>query len=67
MQLHERTMKVQGAGIELSGHVWDTIKKHDLTYGEITSLLSQEIIKVAKYQIRTERHPNNPSKRGDEA
>jgi hypothetical protein len=38
---------------------------HDLTYGEWFSVLGGEIAGLAKYLIRTERHPNDPDKGGD--
>lgn len=41
--------------------------EHALTYGEWFSLLGNAITDLAKYQIRTERHPGNPDKKGDEA
>lgn len=40
---------------------------HKLTYGEWFSILGGEIAGLAKYLIRTERHPNDPDKGGDEA
>jgi hypothetical protein len=38
---------------------------HQLTYGEWMSILGNEITGYAKYCIRAERHPNDPSKPGD--
>lgn len=40
---------------------------HTLTYGEWFSILGGEIANLAKYLIRSERHPEDPDKRGDEA
>lgn len=41
--------------------------KHGLTYGELFSILGAHIALLAKYLIRVERHPDDPTKRGDEA
>ncbi len=40
---------------------------HTLTYGEWFSLLGNAIADLARYQIRAERHPDDPDKKGDEA
>lgn len=67
MKLHERTLPVQNAGIELSGWLLEWVQRHDLTFGETIKLLSLEIEKHARFLIRSERHPDNPEKKGDEA
>ena len=45
----------------------DLEQEHELTYGEVFSLLGHAIGNLAKYQIRSERHPDDPDKKGDEA
>jgi hypothetical protein len=67
MRLHERTMLVQGARCEFTRMTLDWIEKHGLTYGEVASVLGEEICILAKMMIRHERHPDDPDKRGDEA
>ena len=67
LKLHPRTTIVEKADSELSRLLLDLVKKHDLTYGEIFALISRQISEYAKYQIRTERHPDDPEKKGDEA
>jgi hypothetical protein len=42
------------------------MQKYELTYAEIFSLLGEQVSRTSMYAIRTERHPNNPDKRGDE-
>ena len=67
LKIHPRTMIVQKADSELARFLLDLAKKHDLTYGEIFALIGRQISEYAKYQIRTERHPDDPEKKGDEA
>jgi hypothetical protein len=66
MKLHQRTLTVQRARTALSAAVSDVIEKHDLTFAEVFSILSQEIEQWAKYAVRAERHPDAPAKGGDE-
>ena len=67
MKLHKRTRVVDQARLEFDQFVLDLSQKHDLTYGELFSILGRSIAENAKYQIRAERHPNDPGKKGDEA
>ena len=67
MRLHPRHMIVNDASREFEGFVIDVlIKKHGLTYGEIFSLLGEQVARSAKYLIRQERH-GDEDKKGDEA
>lgn len=67
MKLHERARIVTDARLEFDQFVLDWIQKHDLTYGELFSIFGQSIANNAKYQIRAERHPDDPDKKGDDA
>lgn len=67
MKLHERTRLVEQARLEFDQFVLDWAQKHDLTYGKLFSIFGLSIANNAKYQIRAERHPHDPDKRGDEA
>lgn len=67
MKLHPRARVVDQARHELTVFLLDLVQKHELTYGELFSLLGCQITEHAKYQIRSERHPNDPDKRGDDA
>lgn len=66
MKVHERFFIVQAAGIEFKRFFLQLEKDNDLTYGEMTQMLAVELANLAKYQIRSERHPENPDKQGDE-
>lgn len=67
MKLHPRTRVVDKARLEFDQFLLDLADKHELTYGELFSILGQAIANNAKYQIRTERHPDDSDKKGDEA
>ena len=67
MKLHERTLIVQKARHAFETFLLELEADHGLTYGEIFSLLGNATAHLAKYQIRSERHPNDPDKKGDEA
>ncbi len=64
MRQHPRESIVAQAGTELSQAVSAIATKHNLTYGELFSALSAIQGNWAKYQIRDERHPNEPDKPG---
>lgn len=66
MRLHRRTLLVQEAHAEAKSALLDIWKKHDLTWGEIVAFHAHEVQSAARYIIRTERHPDDPEKRGDE-
>jgi hypothetical protein len=66
VRLHKRTTIVQKARNEFETFLLELEQKHELTYGEVFSLLGNAIANLAKYQIRGERHPNDPDARGDE-
>ncbi len=67
IRLHPRYQIVQEARHEVGKALTDAIDKHGLTYGEIFSVLSDVMGEWAKYAIRSERHPDDASKKGDEA
>jgi hypothetical protein len=67
MKLHQRMALVQKARNELETFLLELEQKHALTYGEVFSLLGNAVANLAKYQIRAERHPDDPAKKGDEA
>ncbi len=67
MKLHERLFIMQKARNEFDALLLELEQKHALTYGEMFSLLGHAVSNLAKYQIRGERHPDDPDKKGDEA
>jgi hypothetical protein len=64
MQIHERVMIVQRAELDLREFFGQLVKKHDLTWGEIAMILGGTLQAYAKYQIREERHPDDPDRPG---
>ena len=67
MKIHPRTRIVNQAESKLSLFIWSLTENEELTWGEILSILSTCLAQIAKYQIRAERHPDDPDKKGDEA
>jgi hypothetical protein len=65
MQLHKRTMMVQGAQNEFNSFVIDLIEKHELTYGEIIGIIADRLASFGKLMRREERYPGDPDARGD--
>lgn len=59
--IHPRESIVRDASLELESFVIQWLKKHELTYGEIFTLLGEMICRTAKYAVRAERHPDNPN------
>jgi hypothetical protein len=64
MKLHPRVPFVQKAHNELAAAVSEIIKKYELTYGELWSVLNEVEASWIKYCIRDERHPDDPDKPG---
>ena len=67
MKLHQRALIVQKARHAFETFLLELETEYQLTYGELFSLLGNAVANLAKYQIRTERHPDDPDKKGDEA
>jgi hypothetical protein len=65
--IHPRYFIVRKAAGELNEAMAKILKTHGLTFGEITSILAEEILIWNKYAIRHERHPDDSEKKGDEA
>lgn len=59
----DHAQAVQEIGSMLVG----LVQEHDLTYGEISSVLLDVRTTDAKYHIRVERHPEDPDKPGSMA
>ena len=67
MKLHERFEPVRQAEIDLGSYLIGLEKKYNLTEWELIGMLLGEAMTIKKYAIRTERHPEDPARRGDEA
>jgi hypothetical protein len=65
-QIHPRYFITEKARFEVANLLLRLETEHNLTYGEIVQILSGEIVSVARYMIRSERHPKNKNKKGDE-
>ncbi len=55
MKLHERHIPFQQAKSEISKVVEEAVEKHNLTYGELFSILANELRSWAGCVIRDER------------
>lgn len=64
MKIHPREQVVGQAKCQIKAAILAAVQAHGLTNGELSSILAEEIASVAKYQIRAERHPNDPDKPG---
>ncbi len=67
MKLHWRTLIVQRAEGEVKSAVTAILEKHSLTLVEMIGILARELESLTRYVIRGERHPGDPTKKGDEA
>lgn len=65
-EIHPRYWIVSKAENELSVFILEWQQKHDLTFGETIKVLCTMIERESKYLIRSERHPEDPDKKGDE-
>ena len=67
IKIHKRSQIVTNARLEFDQFLFDLEKNYELTFGELFSIVGNAITNLAKYQIRAERHPDDPDKKGDEA
>ncbi len=67
MRLHPRHAKTTRARLDISDAVIEASEEHNLTSGEIVSILAALTSDYTKYILRSERHPNEPDKKADEA
>lgn len=63
-RIHPRERLVAEARHAISTAIIKAVESHDITHGELTMILAGEIQSWAKYQIREERHPDDPDKPG---
>lgn len=55
MQIHPRHQPVTDAKIEIGQAILKAADKYELTYGELTNILAQELAGFSKDQIKKER------------
>jgi hypothetical protein len=64
MKIAKRDMDMRAAESELTRFLLDWEKKHRPTYGELVSFHARELSTLAKYMVRSERHPGDPDQPG---
>lgn len=64
-KIHPRVKITTSARIDVQDAILKIVEFHELSYGEITSILAEELSSRAKCQIRNERHPDDADKPGD--
>lgn len=67
LKLHPRELFMREAKVDLARRVMAWHEDHkDLTDGEVLGIIGEilgaEIMQVAKYMVRSERHPDDPDK-----
>ncbi len=67
MKRHPRSMIVADAEAEFSKAFLAIEEKYNLTFGEMFHMLGERIARLARDNIQTERHPDDPKKSGDVA
>lgn len=65
MTQHRRTPLVEGARREIASSLLDLRKKHELTTVEYLQILTGAITEALKFELRYERHPDNPDAPAD--
>jgi len=63
-KLHKREIIVRQANADWLKFYMEWTKKYDLTFGEVLSILAQEIAGIAKWTVRAERHPGHEDRLG---
>jgi len=66
LRLHARTMTVHRAEGELGMMLVELQQRHDLTDIEMIVIMTAQLQSLAKYPLRAERHPDDPSRKADE-
>lgn len=67
MQLHPRTLIVQGAAAQIGLAVCRLAEEHDLTAIETLKCVLECAHQWTTMALRAERHPENPDHKADEA
>jgi hypothetical protein len=67
MKLHPRTQPVAAASAAIRQALVELQTEHDLTWVEMLRILGEHQERLTKQLLRSERHPDNPGRKGDEA
>lgn len=65
--VHPKTKVTEKAYGELDSFLTDLQIKHKLTEAELMFIIARQLTNVTRGAIRLERHPEDPTKIGDEA
>lgn len=60
-------MPVQRAGADLHMYLCTFQQEYGLTDAEMMTVLAENVERWAKFQLRAERHPDDPERKADEA
>ena len=66
LRLHPRTMPVQRAYAELGELLLEWETRHELTPIEAAMGMTEQLQRLLKYELRGERHPDDPDHKADE-
>jgi len=67
LRLHERYAIVRRAALAIEEAADDFAREYDLTYPELLGILCDYQRHLITLLLRTERHPNHPGRKADEA
>lgn len=68
MRVHERTFMVDKAALDLQDVYYQWMKANpNLTYLEVIICTHRLLDSPLRYALRSERHPDDPEKKADEA
>lgn len=65
MKIHPREKLVHAASTDFSGFMIEFLRKHsELTYGELFTILAEELARTSKYAVKAERETDKDSDDG---
>lgn len=67
LRIHPRHAITQRASLDVREALLRAVERHDLTYGEVFTILADALAEWAKHARRDERHPTARGKKADEA
>lgn len=67
LRIHPRLLKVKEVSAKLGIRVCDLIEEYNLTAIEAVSILLELAQVWNRYALRVERHPDDPTRKADEA
>lgn len=67
LRMHPRFQTVNLSGAKIKKTINDLQLEADLTDIELLQILTEYQQNILKYMLRSERHPDDPEKKGDEA